>query len=378
MGKRLTGLIFLALFLCAVIFLLSRGGFRALCQTAVSPDASFQKIEQTVAQYLPGNAFLRRLQISLKYAGGNKEQNGVFITGDTLMYDVQPKNQSTINRNTLAMIDFAEDYQRPSYAMLIPTACAVQQSKVPYAYDALLYNQKQMIDDVYRRISGHVSAIDSVYPTLRNHQDEYIYYRTENNLTGLGGYYVYSAAAKKLNLKQKGIEDFEADHLDYQFYGDLYQISPYREVSPDRVSAYSYAKTSYSYTVTHIDAEGARRYFTLYPRHRAELEGTMGVLLGGLSPIVDISVDNLPSSALNSRQLLVFGDRTALSYLPFLLAHYARITFVNTMTVQPEMLRNFDVSAFNQVLFAFSVDSFVEGDRLSALSGLPAPAQGLT
>ena len=41
---------------------------------------------------------------------------------------------------------------------------------MPYDSIAPLYNQPQLIDDVYRRVSGHVTAIN-VYPTLFNHPE---------------------------------------------------------------------------------------------------------------------------------------------------------------------------------------------------------------
>ena len=300
--------------------------------------------------------------------GGNKEQNGVFISQDSLMLDVQPKDEQAENANTLMMLDFAEDYQRASYVMLIPTACAVQQSKVPYPEVALLYDQKALIDDVYRRVSGHVNAI-GVYPILFSHQDEYIYYRTDNTLTGLGGYYLYTVAARTLGLKVREIDQFDVKHIDYNYYGDLYRLSPYREVKADRVSEYVFSKFQRNYTVTHYDQNGVRRYFTLYPEFRRELGGTMDVLLGGMSPVMDITIN---SKNVQYNQLLIFTDRSVQSYLPFLLIHYGRVTVVDTSQVTPAMLSTIDVSQYTQVLFSYMVDTFIGSDELTKLYKLPA------
>ncbi|MEM1485547.1 DHHW family protein [Oscillospiraceae bacterium PP1C4] len=370
MGKNRSGIVFLVLLFAVPLMMLYSGGYEKLHQAAVSRTNALKNVEVVFTEQFPGSAFLRRMQISLKYLSGNKEQNGIFISDDTLMLNVQPKSQATINKNTLAMIDFSQDFQRPSYVMLVPTACAVQQSKVPYAYDALLYNQKQqLIDDVYRRVSGYVTAVD-VYPVLRSHQTEYIYYRTENTTTGLGGYYIYTVVAKKLGLKPRGIEQFEVEHLDNNYYGDLYKLSPYREITPDRVSAYSFSKSRYSYMLSHFDQTGSRRYFTLYPKFKAQLGSKMDILLGGMSPIVDVKINNSPYN----QKLLIFGDRSVQSYLPFLLVHYGQITVVDTAKITPELLKNINVARYNQVLFAYSADSFVGKDQLSVLSELMPPA----
>lgn len=366
MEKKISGFVFLALLFSVPMLMLSSGGNQALRRVMNAPYANIERVERVVAGHLPFADFFWRLQISIKYMGGNKQQNGVFISDDSLMLDVHPKSQETINKNTLAMIDFSEKHRRPSYVMLVPTACAVQQSKVPYAYDALLYNQKQLIDDVYRRVSGSVTAID-VYPVLRNYQNEYIYYRTENSTTGLGGYYIYTVAARKLGLKPRGIEQFEVEHLDYSYYGDLYHRSPYREISPDRISAYSFSKGKHSYTVSHYNSTGSKRYFTLYPDFKSELGSTMDVLLGGMSPIIDIKVSNSPYN----QRLLIFGDRSVQSYLPFLLVHYGQVTVVDTASISPQMLEQINPAKYNQVLFAYSADSFVGQDQLSILSHLP-------
>ena len=63
--------------------------------------------------------------------GGQKEQNGVFISGDSLTLDVQPKSLSVINGNTLAMIDFADEHQIPSYVMLIPRHVPSSRARFP-------------------------------------------------------------------------------------------------------------------------------------------------------------------------------------------------------------------------------------------------------
>lgn len=367
MRKRISGIAFLLILFAVPVLLLYTIGTKPLYRAATARSNPLNQLEETLTEQFPGADILRALQVSLSYAGGSKEQNGVFISEGKLMLDLQPKNLTLSNSNMLAMIDFAGISGRPSYVMLVPTACAIMQSSVPYAEVAPLYNQKQFIEDVYRRVSGHVTAIN-VYPTLFNHQDEYLYYNTANTLTGMGGYYVYAAAAPKLGIsKVRGIEEFEVEHLDYQYYGDLYRRSPYRAVKPDRVSAYSFSRSWRSYEVTHYDADGARRYYTLYPRFKQKLGDTMDVLLGGMSPVVDIRIGD-PLN--NRRQLLIFGDRSVQSYLPFLMINYERVTVVNTATVTPALLKKINVDSYNQVLFSYGVDSFMTADQLSVLNTL--------
>lgn len=364
MKDRIVGVLFLLALIAVPVFLLSVSAFSTVdLSTGNSPE----KIEKSVAENFPASESLRRLQVSLRYLGGNQEQNGVFISGDTLMLDIQPsKDLKEANANMQAIKNFVRSFECPSYLMLIPTASVIQQDKVPHY--AEIYDQKAFIDEAYRRLSGFVNAID-VYPTLFSHQDEYLYYRTDNTITGLGGYYVYTAASKKLgDWRVRGLEEFDVDHMDYNYYGDLYKRSPYREITPDRVSAYIFSKYRRYYIVTHYDTDGPRRYYTLYPGWKKQLGGTMDVLLGGMSPVIDISVTNSQQGS----RLLLFGDRSVQSYLPFLLINYGRVTVVDTEKITAEQLKNISVKNYNQVLFAYSVDSFVLGNQFSALKDLPS------
>ena len=122
LGKKLTGAVFLLMLFAAPCLIAAGGGTRALLRAAGSIYAPLGKLETAMTEQFPAADRLRKLEVSLSYMGGQKEQNGVFISGDSLTLDVQPKSLSVINDNTLAMIDFAEEHQITSYVMLIPTA----------------------------------------------------------------------------------------------------------------------------------------------------------------------------------------------------------------------------------------------------------------
>lgn len=94
-----------------------------------------------------------------------------------------------------------------------------------------------------------------------------------------------------------------------------------------------------------------------------------GSCLGGMSPVIDISIIG---STTNSKRLLLFGDRSVQGYLPFLLAHYERVTVVDTTQAAPEQLDRINLRDYSQVLFAWSVDHYVTADQLSLLDSLGA------
>lgn len=358
--KKLPGLLFLVIICTVAVSIVFGSIMRA--DMFYTQDLSSASLAGILEESFPAQDLMKRAQVSLRYFGGGKEQNGVFISGDTLMKNIRPASEEVIEQNVQSLLEFSQNYRRRSYVMLLPTACAIQQNKVPYSTITPLYNQKQLLDDVYKEVSGHMTFIDA-YPLLRSHQEEYIFYRTDSNPTGLGGYYIYTTAAKKLGFEARKLNEFNIEHLSYDYLGDLYALSPYHAVTPDRVSIYRFSKYWRSYVVTHYSEDASRRYYTLYPYFKQELAGVQDVVLGGMSPIIDIEVTN-PQHV---QQLLVFGDKTAQSYLPFLLIHFGRITFVDTQSVTPELLENINLSSYNQVLFAWSIDSFITADQFEQI-----------
>lgn len=367
MVKKLTGLLLLLTLAAVPVWLLVTGGL-----WRIGAQQRQATLEQTLKKGLPAADALERLQIALSYVGGSREQNGVFLADDMLMLNVQPSGQDVIDSNITRVIELSLRFERPVYLMLIPTSSAIQQSKVPYNNFAPRYDQRALIDAVYRRMAGNLTVID-VYPTLFNHQNEYIYYRTDNQPTGMGGYYIYTVAAKKLGFSQPlDIDQFNVKHIDFNYHGDLYNLAPYNAVTPDRVSLYSLSRPQRGgYIMTHFDAPDAtRRYYTLYPEFRQALGNSMDVVLGGVSPIIDIEAGSSP----HNRQLLIFGDHSAQSYLPFLLTHYSRVTFVETAQVTPDLLTKINPKDYGQILFAYSVDRFVSGEQLTALGRFAVPA----
>ena len=71
-------------------------------------------------------------------------------------------------------------------------------------------DEREAIRSIYQKAGSGVVSID-VYDTLKAHQDEYIYFKTDNNWTGLGAYYAYTDFCKaagvepvKLSTLKKG------------------------------------------------------------------------------------------------------------------------------------------------------------------------------
>ena len=357
-SKRISAVMMLLILITLSVSCVVRGnllGIAFLPQGEAAPssiDGLLATTEGYLKKAVPLARTLKAAKINLRYLLGEREQDNVFITGSRLIENVQPPNSKTVQKNMDAILDFTDRLGRPSYAMLIPTASAVLQSEIPKFAD--IYNQKRFIENVYNNFAGKLSCVD-VYSTLFEHSDQYIYYNTESLLTPQGGYLVYDMLTRRMGDAPLSLDRFEIKYLG-EYYGELYDRVECKNVDPDVLSIYPYSGGGKEFTVTHY-SEKTRRYETLYPEHLLALGRPMDVFLGGLSPVVDIRQKQRAQ-----KSLLVFGDKQMLSVLPFLACGYQQVTLIDLGQITPQQLSEQDFGSYDEVLFAYSTDTFMHSD----------------
>jgi len=342
------------LLLVPYFLILAQGdSFEPPSRESIEDRTFFSRLDDSLAEALPFQTRLRQLGLRLGLLGGQREQNDIFISDNGLIKNIDATSEVRISQNVGAILRLAERIQIPTYLMLLPTASAILQEQLP-PYANIYNNQRQTIEDIYSQMSGQVTVAD-VYPLLYNLRGEYLYYRTENNLTPQGGYYVYTVLGAKLVGRRELVEldQLDIQYLPEPYYGDLYQKSPYQNVRPDTLSLFRYQAYPREYLVTHYGNGGIKTYHTLYPTHLAGLGQGPDVYLGGISAITTIRTTNAPP-----RSLLIFGDKTALAYLPFLANNYQDITLVDLFQLTPTLSNRIQPDQYHQVLFAYSLETF--------------------
>lgn len=322
-----------------------------------------ERAEGFLAEAVPFSRTLRNSMVNIKYLLGDREQDGVFITQNRLIQNLEEPVSSYVQNNTEALLRFAGQQSVPAYMALIPTASAILQNATPPFSDSRIYNQKQFIDERYKSLAGSLSCID-VYSSLLQHNNQPLYFRTEPLLSMQGGYFVYELLSKRMGNAPYGLNRFEIAHLPQAYYGSLYHRVEFRNVEPDIISLFYYRGESKEFTVTHYGQQD-KVYFTLFPTFLADLGRPLDVMLGGQSPVVDIEQKKKMSSS-----LLLFCDRQMFSVLPFLACDYRHIRAVDLSQVTDQQLRSIRPSQFDEILFAYSVDTFMHSDALSRIGAL--------
>lgn len=321
-----------------------------------APGASLlQDMDVYLTEHLPARQVLAGWNLSIRALGGQREYKQIFISGEELIPILDPPVDSFVRENTAAILRCAEVVGIPTYCVIIPTASAIRQESLPPFARTQVVNQKQIIEDVYSQMIGRVTITDA-YTTLFNVRDQYLYYRTEDNLTALGGYHLYTALGSKLleGSQSPSMSDYDIEYVKSDFYGRLYDQSPFKDARADSIAVYRYTRNPREYLVTKGQNGENKTYHTLYPLHLLELERPMDVYLGGVTAMTRIQT-NAPYQT----SLLVFGDKTALSYLPFLANHYGSITLVDLFQLDTSGYQQLDLRDYDQVLFAYGIESYI-------------------
>lgn len=325
------------------------------------------KIPQTVEEFsrthFPWREKFRNLAIEMRLWGGQTQQKDIFIGEDILLENIQPPDRDYVEKNMRNMLDFAQDSVVPVYAMIIPCKCAIKQQQIPQAKYVQMFNEKEFLEGIYNGFSGRISVVDAYSPLFSN-QEQYIYYRTDPNLTALGAYYVYGALASRLNVRPLDISEFSIQHNVHQFYGETYQQMPYGGVSPDIVSLYHLRDDEVQYSVRHNNGKMPYTYPSLYPQWKSQIGSPLDVYLGGNTGDIEIRTYN---SGKGNRRLLIFGDDTMMPVLPFLASSFDEIRFVDLSKLDESEIFAIDVFYYDQVVFAYSLDTFAHTDNPSRI-----------
>jgi hypothetical protein len=262
--------------------------------------------------------------------------------------------------------------------MIIPTVGAVRQQSLPAFFLGQSVNQRQFIDEEYSQMLGLVRTVDA-YTALFNAREQYIFYRTENNLTALGGFYLYYALGARLleGIARPSFQDFNIEHVKNDFLGDLYARSPFQNVRADTLSVFRYRRVPpREYIVTSQRGGVTMTYHTLFPMHKLDLEEdrAMEIYMGGPAAKTIIT-----ASATFPNNLLVLGDRTALAFVPFLTNHYRTVTLLDLSQMGREdfmaIAENISHDFYDQILFAYSIETYMHRPYPAWALGLLPPSR---
>lgn len=283
-----------------------------------------------------------------------KDINGVYFAKDDYLierHEATEINKEQEQKNVERLAIFVEnavkllgdDHVR---VMLVPTASEILTDKLPAFASG--YDQLAVIEQVKDLISSEY--VVDVTETLKNHKDEYIYYKTDHHWTSLGAYYAYVEWAKSMGIEPLSQEEYTITKGSDKFYGTI-ASKVNVSVKPDDI--YLYEKADHpSYEVEYNETETTD---TLFHYESLETKDKYSVFLNGNNALVKITTENK-----NGRKLLVIKDSFSHCFVPLLVDHFEEVYMVDFRYYKMGASTIIAKEGITDTLVLYNVINFVE------------------
>lgn len=242
--------------------------------------------------------------------------DGLYVKGDAaynIYYFSQEATQEYADMVNALSQRFAG--QAEVYSIIVPNASGIQLSDQEVK-DLGGTNQIDAIRYFYSLYDDDVHAVDVVTP-LKEHADEYIYYRTDHHWTALGSYYGYLGFCKEKDIEPQSLDDMEYLNVG-SFLGSFASTlnSDEMAANPDYMEAWIPSSTN---RLTLIDTDGSQGEYPIVADTSSEgVYGKSLTFIMGDQPLEKIK-NPLRS---DGSSCLVIKDSFADSFVPFLVDRY--------------------------------------------------------
>lgn len=313
--------------------------------------------------YISDQFILRDNWISLKVktdqAMLKKDINGVYIGKDDYLLEKHDKNDietQQLQLNISRLTQMCDKYNDKNIRiMMIPSAAAVLSEKLP-AY-APLYDDNKITDMIKSQLNDKNIILDTA-SILKQHKDEYIYYKTDHHWTSLGAYYAYTQWAQSIGITPLNQSEFEIKILSDEFYGTIHSKLNINTAA-DTIKAY-YPINKIDYTVKYnLEDE---QYDTVYNMDALNTKDKYSVFLNGNNAIAQIST-NID----NNRNLLIIRDSFANCFVPFTINHFENISVIDLRYYNASIEQYINDNNITDILILYNTIKFAQDKNLSGM-----------
>ncbi len=315
--------------------------------------------------YVTDQFFMRDNWITLKLNGdkalGKKETNGVILgKGGYLMEDPDEVDYTNVDKNIAALNSFAQSHTGLKINMaIIPNNVTTMKDYLPK--NIPVRDQTQDLAYLMNNLDAGINFIDTT-ATLKAHEDDYIYYRTDHHWTSLGAYYAFMDMASDLGISDP-ISSYNVYTVTDSFEGTMSSksgshIKKYR----DSIEVYTPAGVDSQFYVLYNDTY--EKSASLYQSDKLNDKDKYTVFLGGNHPQVTIN-----TTVNNGKVLLLIKDSYANSFVQFLTPYYEEIVMIDPRYYYESVSSIIDSESVTDVLFLYNCNTYMGDTSLANVLG---------
>ncbi|MCQ2407521.1 MAG: DHHW family protein [Oscillospiraceae bacterium] len=203
-----------------------------------------------------------------------------------------------------------------------------------------------------------------VFPTLQEHSDEYIFFRTDHHWEPLGAYYAAQEFCKAASVTFVELKDME-ECIKENFTGSMYGYSGYLEDLKTWPDTFYYYKPKNEYTIQYYDetftTPDTSREQTLFYSW-ADGVNTYSTILGG-----DLDIAEIKTDVHNGRTLVVIKNSYGNALIPFFVGSFEKVYVIDFRYVEITMQDFFQRVGATDVLFGMAMSSCYTPGHIDAI-----------
>ena len=332
------------------------------------PKVSFKnvfngKFESDFETYLSDQIAGRDFWVSsnsvLLLASGRMDVNGVYVGEDGYLLEIFDNiDFDRRDKQITALNKFSSYVDVPVYFAIAPNSVSVHVDKLPGF--AVNYSQESYISEFYSGLSSEIVTIDFM-SVLKEHSDEYIYYRTDHHWTTYGSLIAYNEIASVMGIKSFSEEDFVKTDVSKDFLGTFFSKGNFI-VPPDIISRYDF-KTPTDFTVTLDNGTSCK---TFYDESYLEKKDKYAYFAHG-NP-AHLTVD---SDSENGKTLVIIKDSYAHCMLPFFVESYDVIHMIDPRYVKTNLTEYILALEPDEILLLYNAKTLSDEVNFTRLGTAP-------
>ena len=325
-----------------------------LSGAALRSGSFFSDLSAYLQDQLAGRDGWMSARLQQEKLVGRRQAGDVYLgrSGYLLESPAAP-DQQKIERSTAMIKAFADAYPDLHMVMgLVPCAAAVFSDLLPKG--APVRDQMADISAVSSLLEGKVSFVD-LYGPLHNDTENQVFYRTDHHWTSRGAMDAFRAMEPNLGIS--GNDSYESLTVSGSFEGTLSSQTGSHSTG-DTIEVFLPTDKELKYYTYYADSQ--ERITSLFVSSKLDEKDQYQVFFGGNHPMIEIR-----TTADTGRNLLLFKDSYANSFVQFLVPHYDRIVMIDPRYYYENVSALINSEGITDVLFLYSMNIFAQDGSLA-------------
>lgn len=300
--------------------------------------------------------------------GEGQQLGAIYLAGDAAYeYYTFSLNQSDRYVSLINGVGDALAGKATVYDIVVPNSMGVMLSNdYKNKYDITTSDQKKAIAYMAGSLNKNVQSVE-VFDILQEHNDEYIYFRTDHHWTADGAYYAYRQFAAKKGITPNPLSAFVKTE-NKGFLGTFYagsDQSPKLGNAPDTVVTYT-PKSTNAMKFTTRDGVTVDWNIVMDGSVYSDAGSLYSLFIGGDNPYAVIQNPTLTDGS----SCVVVKESYGNAFVPFLVDHYQTVHVIDYRYYEGNLIDFVTENKVQDVVFINNIMATSTGLRIDDMYGI--------